>query len=124
MMGRMGQRLRLADAQGKLVVDTSDPLASGRLSASELQGAIPLESGGSVVGYLLPEGGIRFNRGDEIAVVGLLNRAAIKAALMVIGSAVLLALLLGYRLSQPVQALTGPQRLAHGDLSAGSRERR
>jgi two-component system OmpR family sensor kinase/two-component system sensor histidine kinase BaeS len=117
MMGRMGQRLRLADAQGDLVVDTSDPQASGRLSASELQDAIPLESGGSVVGYLLPEGGVRFNRGDEIALVGLLNRAALKAALIVIGFAVLLALLLGYRLSQPVQALTrAAGRLAHGDL--------
>lgn len=118
MMGMASQGLRLADAQGVLVADTADPQASGRLSASELQGAIPLRSRGAVVGYLLLEGGVRFNRNDEIALVGLINRAVLKAALIVIGFAILLALLLGYRLSQPVQALTrAAGRLARGDLS-------
>ncbi|HEX6304818.1 MAG TPA: ATP-binding protein [Anaerolineales bacterium] len=118
MAGMMDQRLRLADAQGALVVDTSDPSPEGVLSAAELDGAIPLAADRRVVGYLLPEGGLVFSQEDESRLLNRLNRTALTAGIIAGSVSLILALLLAYRLLRPIRALTGAaERLAQGELS-------
>ncbi|MBN1148730.1 MAG: HAMP domain-containing protein [Anaerolineales bacterium] len=114
----MGQRLRLADADGNLAADTSAASATGRLSSAEKRAAIPLEVDGRTVGYLLAEGGMGYSRSDEIELLNRLNNAALTAGLIAGGLSLLLALLLAYRLLRPVRQLTGAARkLGEGDLS-------
>jgi two-component system OmpR family sensor kinase/two-component system sensor histidine kinase BaeS len=124
--GMMNQRLRLADPQGRVVVDTSNSSASSvsgpgpdqRLTSAELERAIALQARGETVGYLLPEGNAQFTRRDELALVNRLTRAAIMAGLVAGSLALLLALLLSARLLRPVHALTlAAKRLEKGDLS-------
>jgi signal transduction histidine kinase len=118
MAGMMDQRLRLADAQGVLVVDTSNPSPAGVLSAAELENAIPLAVDRRVVGYLLPEGGLVFSQEDESRLLNRLNRTALTAGIIAGSLSLILALLLAYQLLRPIRALTGAtERLAQGELS-------
>jgi signal transduction histidine kinase len=119
----MGQRIRLAEADGYLVADTASPGLNGtisttRLSSSEKENATPLEVDNLLVGYLLPEGGMRFNQGDETFLVSRISNAALIAGLIAGALALLLASVLAYRLLRPVRDLTfAAERMASGDLS-------
>jgi two-component system sensor histidine kinase BaeS len=114
----MNQQMRLADASGNLVYDTTNPNATGSLSQEQIAIAIPLESGGRTVGYLLPQGAATFTAGEERALVSRLSQAAITAGLIGAGLSLVLALVLAYRLVRPVRSLTTAARsLASGDLS-------
>ncbi|MBN2549034.1 MAG: HAMP domain-containing protein [Anaerolineales bacterium] len=114
----MNQRLRLADEQGNVLVDTSVDQAAGQLVASELAAAMAIKSSGRTVGYLLVEGGMGFNHNDETYLVERLTQAALTAGLIAGGLSLLLALGLAYTLLRPVQALTrAANRLGQGDLS-------
>ncbi len=116
--GMMGQRLRLADAEGNLLVDTADSNPAGKLSATEMEDAIALKVDGRTVGYLLPEGGMGYNQGDETFLVGRITNAALLAGLIAGVLALLLATYLAYQLLRPVQELTvAAQHMAAGDLS-------
>jgi signal transduction histidine kinase len=118
MGGMMNQRIRLADAQGKLVMDTENPDPMGSLENSELQQAIPLRMENETVGYLLPEGGMVFSTGDDTALIDRLSRAAYIAAAVAIAFALFLAFLLSNRLLRPIRSLTtAASALAEGDLS-------
>lgn len=115
--GLMGQRLRLADASGSLIVDTATP-SGGKLGATELEQAIPIHSGQNVVGYLLAQSMMGFNRGDQSRLVSRLSNGALIAGLVGGGVSLLLSLLLAYGLLKPVGALTqAAGQLAEGDLS-------
>ena len=121
-MGSMlNQRLRLADANGSVLVDSislATGQASGVLSANELKDAQAIKVNFQTVGYLLVEGGMGYSNADEKNLLNRLNRAAITAALIAGSFSLLLALLLAYSLLRPVQALTQASgRLAQGDLS-------
>jgi two-component system sensor histidine kinase BaeS len=112
-----GPRLRMADAQGNVLVDTSGAPAS-KLSQSEIANAIALQSDGSTVGYLLPAGAANFSTLDERFLVNRLSQAALTAGLIALGISLLVALFLAYRLAKPVHALTqAARRMADGDLS-------
>jgi len=116
--GMMGQRLRLTDAHGKILADSAVSPPSGHLSPAELERAIPLKTGGKIVGYLFAQGGMGFTRDDERLLVARINRAAFLSGLVAGGFSLLLALLLAYRLLRPVSDLTlAARRLARGDLS-------
>ncbi len=116
-MGMMNQRLRLADASGQVIYD-SRQAADGSLSRSERGQAIALQVDGETVGYLLPEGGMGYNRADETFLVNRLTRAALTAGLIAAGLALLLALLLAYQVMRPVREMTRvAQQLGEGDLS-------
>lgn len=118
MIGNMMQRLRLADPQGNVLVDTGDPDAGGRLTSAEQQAAVALQVDGRTVGYLLPEGGLRFSQVEEEFLLSRITRAALSAGLIAGGVALLLALLLAYTLLRPVRELTqAAAHLARGDLS-------
>ena len=118
MAGMMNQRIRLADADGNLVLDTENADPVGLLESDELQGAIPLRMGAETVGYLLPEGGMVFSSGDDVALIERLTRAAYIAAGVAIVFALILAILISNRLLRPIRALTqAADTLAEGDLS-------
>lgn len=118
MGGMMNQRLQLADANGVLLVDTASPAVIGRLTQDDLNKAIPLSVNGSVVGYLLPQGGMTFAPGDQLNLVSRLNRAALPAIVLGGILSLVLASLLTYGLSRPIQDLTqASKKLANGDLS-------
>jgi signal transduction histidine kinase len=118
MGGMMDQRLRLADAQGNLIVDTETHNVEGSLTGNELQQAVPLQLGNEVVGYLLPDGGLNFNSGDDTDLLNRLTSAAYIAAGVAIMFSLVVALLLSARLIRPVRALTqAATSLAEGDLT-------
>ena len=112
------QRLQLADAQGQILADTQNPPAAARLSAAELERAIPLHRGSQIAGYLLPEQGAAFSLGAESQLVQRISRAGLIAALVAGGLSLLLALLLAHGLLRPVRELTlASARMSQGDLS-------
>ena len=116
--GMMNQRLRLADTQGNVLVDTSGSEAVGNFTVGELAAATVINSGGRTVGFLLVEGGMSFNSSDEVFLVNRLTQASLTAGLIAGGLSLLLALGLAYTLLRPVQALTrAANRLGQGDLS-------
>lgn len=118
MGGMMSQRLRLADSNGYLILDTEGGIQGGKLTGPEIQAAIKLENKGEIVGFLLPEGGMVFSSGAENNLIGRLTRAAYVAAGVAIGFAVILALLLSAQLLKPVSQLTeAASSLAGGNLS-------
>lgn len=118
MGGMMNQRLRLSDDQGTIIVDTLVSQPSGSFSLRELNNAIKIQVDGRTVGFLLGEGGMNYNQGDEIFLVNRLTRAALTAGMIAAGLALLLSILLAYNLMKPVRALTrAAGRLGEGDLS-------
>ena len=118
MAGMMAQRLRLSDAQGTLIFDSTPNAGSSNLTSDELSSAISLRARGVVVGYLLPEGGMAFSAGDETRLVSRIGRAALIAGVVAGGASLLLALVLSYRLLQPVRELTrAAEQMGKGDLS-------
>ncbi len=118
MGAMMGQRLRLADASGRIIADTAGQNTNSPLNSVELEAAVPLQAGDEIVGYLIAEGGAAFDRNDEVYLVSRLSRAAMIAATISVVFSLLLALFFSYRLLLPVHALTkAATQLAKGDLS-------
>ena len=114
----MNQRLRLADAEGRIVFDTSDTQVSGSLTATELSSAIQLKNNGTLVGYLLPESAMMYSTADEQFLLSRLTRAALVAGLVGAGLALPLAFFLTYQLMHPVRTLTQAARMIEkGDFS-------
>ena len=119
----LDQRLRLADADGNLIYDSSTSPASGSassasLSQAELDASVALQDGRETIGYFLAEGGIGFTSQQEANLVNRLTQAAISAALIGGGLALVLALFLAYRLLAPIRQLTrAAENLSQGDLS-------
>lgn len=116
----MSQQLQLADAGGTILYDTDGEYLGGQLTAAEQAAAVDLQVRGETVGYLLAEGGMAFSTEMAAALLGRLNQAAVTAALIAGGAALLLALLLAYSLLRPV----GELRLAAGELAAGDLSQR
>ncbi len=119
MQGMMAsQRLRVTDAQGVVVADSSNPIPSERVSSSLLAGSLPLQSGGKVVGYLIAEGGIAANTSGGNFLESRISQAALYAGLIAIAISLALAFLLAYTLLRPVRELThAATRMAGGDLT-------
>jgi signal transduction histidine kinase len=116
--GMMNQRLRLADGEGWILVDTSGDTAGERLTSAELKAALPLENDRLTVGYLLAEGGMGYTRREETLLNQRLNLAAITAGVIAGGVSLILALFLANRLLKPVGELTlAANQLAQGELN-------
>src|SRR5512145_2353894 len=62
--GMMNQRLRLADAQGNIIYDSSGG-SGGMLGETEREDSVQLNSGLKTVGYLSLEGGMGTGPGNE-----------------------------------------------------------
>ena len=109
---------RLADVDGNVLYDTDGNWANETISRVQMQRGIPLTHNLQTVGYLISDGGLQFTSENESRLVEQLNRAAISAALIAGGVALLLALLLAHSLLRPVRDLTqAASGMADGDLS-------
>jgi signal transduction histidine kinase len=118
MMAGMGNRLRLLDAQGAILLDTTDSENQGLVTQEELNNAIPIIIKQQTVGYLLPDMGMAITRGNEAKLVDRVNRAAIIAGLITAFLSLAIVSFLAYKLLQPVNELTlATERIAEGDLS-------
>ena len=116
--GMMGQRLRLADAQGLVIYDSAGGTGGETLSPSEMSDAIRLHNGLKTAGYLLAEGGMGMDTGQVQFLLNRLTRAALIAGLVAGGISLLVALFLAYSLMRPVRTLTrAASHLAEGDLT-------
>lgn len=115
-MGSNGPWLRVADTQGKYLADNRGA-PDGKMTANERAAAIALhDAQDRVVGYLVAAGGSTAYSEQDL--LNRLVRAGWIAAGISGALALLLALLLSYRLLRPVQDLThAASRLARGDLS-------
>lgn len=112
------QRLRLADTDGNVILDTLNRGTNAYLTSSEMSAAIPLTVNNQVVGYLLAEGGVPIPPNIERDLVQRLNRAALVASVFAGALSLLLAFLLAYVLLRPVRELTrAAAALARGNLS-------
>lgn len=117
MGGMMGQRIRLADAGGKVVFDSAG-VSDLTMGDDEKSRSEEIIVDGNVVGYLLLEGGMGFTRADESRLVTRLSRAAILAAVISGLFAFVLAMFLAGGLVKPVKELTtASAKLAQGDLN-------
>ncbi|MFN2196521.1 MAG: ATP-binding protein [Anaerolineales bacterium] len=117
-MSVTGQRFQLADADGQIVFDSWDETVGNSINLLQRWEAIPLHSQDTLAGYLIPSAGSGSAVGEQNLLIERLNRASLTAALVGGGLALLLAVLLAYRLNRPVQALTSAaEKLAAGDLT-------
>ena len=112
---------RVVDAQGNVVGDTRGP-ARGRVSASDLENGVPIDSGGETVGYLLPA--VR-NPPDwpldaaQSAFLARVRRMLWVGALAALGAALVAGGLLFRSITAPLRELTAAsEAIADGDLSA------
>jgi len=116
--GVMEVRIRVADAQGKIIFDTGKEETGQVLNNSELELAIPLKVDGELIGYLVSEGGMVYNSSQEQQLVERLNNAALTAALIAGAISLVVALFLAYQLLRPVNELIiAAQNLGEGDLT-------
>jgi len=113
-LGMMGQRLRIADAEGIYVADSQGSSAGSQMTEAERSLAVPLmDTRGATVGYLVGEGGL----GSDASLIGQINQVALQAGLFGGLIALLLGLVLAYSLVRPIHNLDRAARLlAKGDL--------
>jgi len=115
----MNQRLRIADASGFVIVDSSGLASRNKATSDELNQAITLQDqAGQKIGYLLIQGGMPVQVGDEIPLINRIGDAAIKAGLIALVIALVLAIILAGQLLKPIQQLTrAAERMTAGDRS-------
>ncbi len=109
----------LLDAAGEFAAGSETALDSLSEGDINLADAIPLEVGGVLVGYLVPEGGMAdLPDNFESLLIERVNRASLLAALISGAVAIPLAFLLSAMILRPVFGLTrAAESLAAGDLS-------
>ena len=110
---------RLADANGKLLLDTIPSSTGGDFLRTEIENALPLKYKEETIGYLsIPKGNI-YNKSDERFLVSRLNQAALTAGLIAGSASLLIAFFLANYLLRPVKELAqAAERLGNGDLAA------
>ncbi len=116
--GRGGPPLRLADTEGRVVLNTIDGQVGQRLSSDELAGGEPIVVGGQQVGTLLMGGrGTASLSQAEQDFLARVQTALIIAALVATGVALVLGFLLFREITAPLRRLTeATQEVASGNL--------
>ena len=115
----MDQRLRVADASGFVIVDSSGLTFRDKATPDELNQAIILQDqAGQKIGYLLILGGMPVQIGDEIPLINRIGDAALQAGLIALVIALVLAIILAGQLLKPIQQLTqAAERMTAGERS-------
>lgn len=119
MMGRANRGLTLADATGRVVYDSSDELTGKRLSDAALAQGLPLTVGELRVGTLLTvlPADIMLDAQGQ-AFLNRVRQSLLLAGLAAVALALLLGLLISWRLTAPLRQLTHAAGvIAGGDLS-------
>lgn len=117
-MSEFGQRLRLLDAEGDILFDTTGSDEQTAVTKDDIETALPIIINDQTVGYLLSDMGMMITRGNESKLVDRVNRAAIIAGLFTAILSLIIVSFLAYGLLKPVHELTlATERIAEGDLS-------
>lgn len=113
----MGLRLLLADAQGRVIADTTAQEVGATLSPADLVAGVPILAGNQQVGTLLPVyagTNLSSTAGDFVASV---NHSTWLAGVVASVVALLLGSWLFFQIVSPIQRLTvAAQKIAAGDL--------
>ena len=112
--------IAVADAGGVVVADTQNKLTGRRLSEAEQAVAVPVRTGGQIVGMvLLPSGEVPLRQEEEF--LGQVNRSLLWAGLAAAAVALAAGLWLSRQLTAPLREMTGAaHRLAHWDPASGA----
>ena len=118
MWSTMGLRAVLADAQGKVVVDSTGEWNGRTLPASSLEGATPVQANGRIVGWLIAASlGARAAGSPAGDFLDSVNRSILLVALLSGSIALVLGFLLFRQITSPLGVLTdAAQRIASGEL--------
>jgi two-component system OmpR family sensor kinase len=118
-MHQGGQSTLLADGQGLVVYDSQGRHAGETLGRSELELAVPVQSGGQTVGFLLAVSPGWGQLGtQEQSFLDQVNRVLLLAGVLAVALSILLGLGLSRGLTAPLARLTAAaHRIASGDLS-------
>lgn len=112
-----GQRVIVADAQGRVVADLLGELVGQPLADDDLQRGTPLSVNGVRVGMLLvvaPMG----NQGPEAEFLATVRTGILAGGMLAGVLALLLGSLLAFQVTSPLRTLTGAaRRVAGGDLA-------
>lgn len=113
--------LRLADADGNILVDPLETSLGEQASEIEMDQGFVVEVDGETVGFvLLPRDAFVFETEVTDALISRTNDALLKAAGISAGISIVLAVLLSYGLVRPVKAL----QLAAGGIAGGDLSQR
>lgn len=112
--------IAVADAGGVVVADTQNKLTGRRLSEAEQAVAVPVRTGGQIVGMvLLPSGEVPLRQEEEF--LGQVNRSLLWAGLAAAAVALVAGLWLSRQLTAPLREMTGAaHRLAGWDPASGA----
>lgn len=111
-----GQRVILADAQGRVVADSLGQLVGRALGADGLSQGVPLVVNGRQVGTLVVAAPI-LDEGPEAEFLAAVRNGIVVGGLLAGTLALLLGSLLAFQVTSPLRALTrAARRVAGGDL--------
>jgi signal transduction histidine kinase len=118
MMPAVPVNFALVDTEARLIFSRNLEI-SGDLTADALSSAPPIRFEGEPVAYLITENNTySVNQNISESLSTALTESMLPAVLIAGGSAMVLALLLGYAINRPIQKLThAAERLAQGELS-------
>ncbi|GAB4400479.1 MAG: ATP-binding protein [Anaerolineales bacterium] len=112
-----GQRVIVADAQGRVVADTFGELIGQTLAEDDLQQGAPLSVNGARVGTLVVAAPM-LNQGPEAEFLTTVRNGIVLGGVLAGVLALLLGSLLAFQVTSPLRALTrAARRVAGGDLA-------
>lgn len=112
-----GQRVIVADAQGRVVADSFGERVGQTLGADDLRQGMPLAVDGQPVGTLLVAAPM-LNQGPEAEFLAAVRNGILVGGLLAGSLALLLGSLLAFQITSPLRALAeAARRVAHGDLA-------
>lgn len=112
-----GQRVIVADAQGRVVADSFGERVGQMLGADDLRQGMPLAVDGQPVGTLLVAAPM-LNQGPEAEFLAAVRNGILVGGLLAGSLALLLGSLLAFQITSPLRALAdAARRVADGDLT-------
>jgi two-component system OmpR family sensor kinase/two-component system sensor histidine kinase BaeS len=116
--GASSDRLLLADAGGRVILDSQDDLLGRQMPDQELSVGMPIEVGGDIVGTLVVAAEGTVHESLEAEFLNQVNRSLVWAGVAAGVVALVLGLVLARQLSAPIRDLTGAaHRLAGGEMT-------
>jgi two-component system OmpR family sensor kinase/two-component system sensor histidine kinase BaeS len=116
--GASSDRLLLANADRRVILDSEDSLLGRQMPDLELSAGVPIEVGGDVVGTLVVAAEGTVHESLESEFLNQVNRSLVWAGVAAGVVALVVGLVLARQLSAPIRDLTGAaHRLADGEMT-------
>ena len=116
--GASSDRLLLADASGRVILDSQDGLLGRQMPDTELSVGVPIEVGGDVVGTLVVAAEGTVHESLESEFLNQVNRSLVWAGVAAGVVALVLGLVLARQLTAPIRDLTdAAHQLADGEMT-------